>query len=107
MTAAREPQQTEHPHITKTPGVCGGDPCIKGHRIPVWLIAVWQIKLGYDAEEIQQIYPQLTLAEIHDALSYYYDHKDEIDEAIRLQMDEAYWKDHIPSKLLEKYRIRL
>ena len=29
--------------ITKTPGVCGGDACIRGHRIPVW-----QMTLRYD-----------------------------------------------------------
>lgn len=106
MAKTPERQQTEHPYITSTPGVCGGEPRIKGHRIPVWLIAAWHIKLGYDAEEIQQIYPQLTLAEIYDAFSYYYDHLDEIDQAIGLQMDEEYWKKQIPSKLLEKYGVR-
>ena len=26
------------PGIEKTPGVCGGDPCIRQTRIPVWLL---------------------------------------------------------------------
>jgi uncharacterized protein (DUF433 family) len=26
--------------ITKTPGICGGDACVRGTRIPVWLLLV-------------------------------------------------------------------
>jgi hypothetical protein len=25
-------------HITKSPGICGGDACIRGTRIPVWTL---------------------------------------------------------------------
>ena len=28
-------------HITQTPGVCGGAPCIAGRRIRVYHIYVW------------------------------------------------------------------
>ncbi len=71
--------KTEHPYIVRVKGVCGGRPVIKGTRIPVWLIAGWA-KDSYSPEEIQQeIYPQLSLAQIYDALSYYYDHQTEID----------------------------
>src|SRR5205823_922299 len=31
--------------ITKTPGVCGGDACIRGHRIPVWVLVGYR-RLG-------------------------------------------------------------
>ena len=33
-------------HITKTPGVCGGRPCIAGHRIRVQDIVVWHEMRG-------------------------------------------------------------
>ena len=74
--------KTEHPHIVCVPGVCGGRPVIHGTRIAVWLVAGW-FRQGYTPEEIQKMYPQLTLAQIHDALSYYYDHQAEIEEDIR------------------------
>ncbi len=46
-------------------------------------------KLGHgsSAEEIHFQYPHLSLAQIHAALAYYYDHRDEFDEQIA--RDEA------------------
>ena|SRR5215470_14007605 len=74
--------QMKHPYVVKRRGVCGGKPVIAGTRIPVWAIAGWSRK-RFSAEKIQrEIYPSLGLAEIHDALSYYYDHKEEIDQQL-------------------------
>ncbi len=38
---------------------------------------------GQSADAIHAEYPSLTLAQIHAALAYYYDHQPEIDELIR------------------------
>ncbi len=67
-------------HITKTPGVCGGKACIDGTRIRVMDIVVLHQR-GMAAETMLDYYDSrpLTLAEVHSALAYYYDHKDEID----------------------------
>jgi len=74
--------KVKHPYVTQKKGVCGGKPIIAGTRIPVWGIAGWSRK-GYSAEKIQRdIYPSLGLAEIYDALSYTYDHKEEIDRQL-------------------------
>jgi len=73
--------KTEHAYITRTPGVCGGEPIIKGTRIAVRLIAEWYRK-GCTADEILEYYPHLDLAKIYDALSYYHDHRKEMDKAI-------------------------
>jgi len=74
--------KTEHPYIVRVRGVCGGKPVVKGTRIPAWLIAGW-FKDGYSPEQMQQeIYPHLFLAQIYDALSYYYDHQEELDSEI-------------------------
>jgi len=74
--------QVKHPYVTKRRGVCGGKPVIVGTRVPIWGIAGW-LRKGYSAEKIQQeIYPSLGLAEIYDALSYYYDHKEEVDRQL-------------------------
>jgi hypothetical protein len=47
------------------------------------MIALDQIAHGWNAEEIQQHYPDLTLGQIGSALTYYSDHKEEMDRAIR------------------------
>ena len=75
--------KTERPHIERRPGVCGGSPVIEGTRIPVRLI-VGFVKDGImSPEEIREAYPFLSLAQIYDSLSYYYDHQAEIDEELR------------------------
>src|SRR5215475_10241852 len=83
-TTTHEPQQVLSiaEHIVSTPGVGGGKPRIAGHRIRVQDVAVWRENLGYSVEEIIAHYPQLTLAEVHAALAYYYDHRDEIQHDI-------------------------
>jgi uncharacterized protein (DUF433 family) len=74
-----------HPYIVQTPGVCGGEPRIDGRRIRVQDVAVDYERLGMTPDEICDAYPGLTLAEVHAALAYYYDHRQEIHE----QMQEA------------------
>jgi uncharacterized protein (DUF433 family) len=72
--------ETGYKHIVRTPGFYEGRPCIEGHKISVHDIAVWTWQ-GQTPEEIARDF-QLTLAEVHAALTYYYDHKDEIDREI-------------------------
>jgi uncharacterized protein (DUF433 family) len=69
-------------HIVSTPGICGGKPRIDGHRITVQNIAIWHEQLSQSPEEIAADY-ELTLAQIHAALAYYYDHREEIDRQIK------------------------
>jgi uncharacterized protein (DUF433 family) len=71
-------------HIEITPGVCGGKPRIVGHRIRVQDIAVWH-EFHLSPDEIVAQFPQITLADIYAALSYYHDHREEIHR----QMEEA------------------
>ena len=72
-------------HIEVTPGVCGGKARIAGHRIRVQDIAVWHEFQGLSPDEIVAQYPQITVADVYAALSYYHDHRDEIHQ----QMQEA------------------
>jgi uncharacterized protein (DUF433 family) len=62
--------------------VCGGKPVIAGTRIKVSQIVIYYEKMGYTPDEIIRAHPHLTLAEVHDALSYYYDNIEEIDSQI-------------------------
>jgi uncharacterized protein (DUF433 family) len=72
----------ERKHIESTPGICGGQPRIAGHRIRVQDIVLWT-EQGQSPDEIVSSFPQLSLADVHAALTYYYDHRDEIDRQIR------------------------
>ena len=68
--------------ITKTPGVCGGDACIRGHRIPVWVLEGYR-RLGQSDAELLRSYPSLTAADLTAAWEYAAAHPEEIDRAIR------------------------
>ncbi|NEQ36441.1 MAG: DUF433 domain-containing protein [Okeania sp. SIO3I5] len=70
-------------HISITPGMCGGKPHIKGHRIRVQDIVIWHEQMKMSPDEIIYHYPSLTLADVYAALAYYYDNLDEIRQQIR------------------------
>ncbi len=89
-------------HIEVTSGVAGGKPRIAGHRTTVQDIVVWHERLGLDADEIATEYG-LSLADVYAALAYYYDHRAEIDRAIR--EDDAFIAElrrRTPSKVSAK-----
>jgi uncharacterized protein (DUF433 family) len=69
-------------HIDITPGIASGKPRIAGHRITVQDVAIWHEHMGKSADEIAAEY-DLTLADVYAALTYYFDHRDEIDQSIR------------------------
>jgi uncharacterized protein (DUF433 family) len=73
-------QQT---YIGQDKGICGGQPRIDGTRIKVQHITLEYERLGWSADQICDAHPGLTLAQVHAAISYYYDHREEIDESIR------------------------
>jgi len=70
---------SQHPHVTRIGEVCGGSPIIKGTRIRVVDIAIEYERLGYSPDEIIDAHPHLTLPQVHDALSYYYENREELD----------------------------
>ncbi|THJ25533.1 MAG: DUF433 domain-containing protein [Nitrospira sp. CG24E] len=80
--------KTEHCYVQRDRAICGGDPIIVGTRIPVRLI-YQRAHAGDTVETIRQAYPHLTPAQIHDALSYAYDHLAEIEDEIQRE-DQAY-----------------
>ncbi|MCI0358908.1 MAG: DUF433 domain-containing protein [Planctomycetaceae bacterium] len=55
-----------------------------GHRIKVEHIAALKKYHGLTADQIQsEAYPHLSLSQIHAALAYYYDHREEIDRQMK------------------------
>jgi len=73
----------EKNHIAAIPGVCGGKPCISGTRIRVWDIHVWHDLQGMTPQEIVAEFPQLTVADVHAALTYYHDNREFLEEQNR------------------------
>ncbi len=83
-------EKTEHPHIVKVQGVASGEPIILGTRIMVRTI-IEQYQLGSSIEDILWDYPQLSSAQIHDALSYYHDNINEMNGILE-QASYEYWQ---------------
>lgn len=87
-------------HITQTPGVCGGKPCIAGRRIRVQDVYVWHETVGMSAEEIAGEY-NLSLAQVYAALTFAHENLDEIQKAIA--DEKAFVEDFMknyPSKIV-------
>jgi len=79
-------RKIKYPYIVRKKGVRRGAPVIEGTGIQVMDIAVRYHLLENSPDEILAAYPDLSLSQIYDALSYYYDHKEEMDKA---------WKDSL------------
>jgi uncharacterized protein (DUF433 family) len=101
-------EYVDKPHITKTPGVCGGRACIAGHRIRVQDIVAWHVMRGYSAAQIAaELFPGITQAEVHAALAYYFDNVQEIETSLREDEEWRRWAEAncpslIPPELKEK-----
>ncbi|MBP5975185.1 DUF433 domain-containing protein [Brasilonema sp. CT11] len=68
--------------IEKTPGVCGGDACISGTRIPVWVL-VNARNLGVSEAQLLKDYPTLSATDLANAWVYATVYPEEITTAIR------------------------
>ena len=74
---------TEHPYIERRATVLCGEPVVKGTRTPVRAI-VEHWKFGDPPDDIARKLPHLRLAHIFDALGYYDDQQNEIEQYIVL-----------------------
>jgi uncharacterized protein (DUF433 family) len=75
--------RTEHPYVAVNPKICGGSPVIVGTRVRVVDIAVEYEYLNQSPDEIISAHPHLKLEQIHDALSFYYENRAELDKKIK------------------------
>ncbi|MCE7934412.1 MAG: DUF433 domain-containing protein [Chlorobi bacterium CHB2] len=82
-------------HIEVTAGIVGGKARIAGHRIRVMDIVIWHERQGLSPDQIVDLFPELTLADIHAALAYYFDNREQIEADIRSDAEvEAEMKNH-------------
>lgn len=78
--------EINYPHITWNDN---STPCIDDTRHRVIDIAADHLVHGYSAMQIVDQYPDLTPAQVHTALAYYYDHQDEINSALMTSYEQA------------------
>jgi uncharacterized protein (DUF433 family) len=74
-------QATAHLYIVTDNQILNGEPIIKDTRTPVRaIVEIW--RQGVPPEAIPNHLPHVTLAQVFDALSYYSDNQDEINQHI-------------------------
>ena len=90
------PVATTYPHIVKLPGESAR---LERHpRTRVAMIVADYLWRGWSAEEIVRQYPYLTLAEVHAALTYYFDHRDEVEDELLAEYRQVEdWKKAHPT----------
>lgn len=76
-------EKAEHPYIVSQADFCGGSPVIRGTKFPVRSVVNYVLHHGISPEELIKEFSHLTLAQVYDALSYYYDHKESVDQDLR------------------------
>jgi uncharacterized protein (DUF433 family) len=95
-------ETTLHRYITTDPGISNGKPIVAGTRTRVAQIAIEYDRLGWTPDQIVEAHPHLTLAQVHDALSYYYERQAMIDADIATGQElVAYLSQQYSSKLNE------
>lgn len=81
-------QVLKHPYITTDTRISKGSPVIRGTRIRVLDIIIEYEYLGLTPDEIINAHPHLILPQVHDALSFYYEHRDKLDREIRQRKEK-------------------
>ena len=83
---------TGHRYIVRDDDILSGEPIVVGTRTPVRaIVELW--RMGVTPEAIPTSLPHLKLAQVFDALSYYSDHQDEINQYIE--------RNRIPDDLID------
>ena len=78
-------KKTKHPYIISLKTHCGGSPVIAGTKFPVRSVVFYILKQGMTPEELVKEFLHLTLPQVYDALSYYYENRGKIDKELFVQ----------------------
>ena len=93
-------KKTLHSFIITSKEICNGSPVIKGTRTRVIDITIEYDRIGYTPDQIVDAHPHLDLVKVHDALSYYYENRERLDEEIAARREDVLeLKKKFPSKL--------
>ena len=85
-----------------------GVPVVAGTTMKVVELVVAQRAHGWSPEELHFQHPYLSLAQIHSALAFYWDHRDDLDADIerRIRFTDQARKEAGPSPLAERLKSR-
>jgi uncharacterized protein (DUF433 family) len=85
-----------------------GVPVIEGTTMKLIELVLETAAYGWSPDEIQFQHPYLTLGQIHSALAYYWDHKEDLDRDIerRLERVEEMRREVGPSQLVERLKAK-
>lgn len=73
--------KSAHRYVVTDDEILSGEPILEGTRTPVRaVVELW--RTGISPEEIPDRLPHLSLSQVFDALSYFSDHQEEINEYI-------------------------
>lgn len=78
---------------------------LTGSRVPIDRI-VWEYRNGEDPEAIQSHYPTLSLDQVNGAITFYLNHKGEVEQVMeeRQRAEDAYTAAHpTPPDIKEKF----
>lgn len=64
-------------------------PLIAGTTMKVIELVLAYLAHGWSPEELHFQFPHLTLGQIHSALAYYWDHREELDQDIRRRLESV------------------
>ncbi|MSQ40711.1 MAG: DUF433 domain-containing protein [Dehalococcoidia bacterium] len=81
--------KTEHPYICYRKTAAGMEPCIVGTGIAVRYVVAQYRHFG-TVEGVLSAYPHLRHCQVHDALSYFYDHVEEIEGFLECNEERAW-----------------
>ena len=95
-------KEIRHPYINANKKIRDGEPVIASTGIRVLDIAVRYEIMGMAPEDIIVAFPHLTLPQVHDALSYYYEHKHEMDKTWKDALKKVETLKRLHPSVLEK-----
>lgn len=98
-------QATAYEHIVINEA---GVPVIEGTTVKIIELVLETAAYGWSPDELQFQHPYLTLGQIHSALAYYWDHKEELDGDIERRMErvEEIRREVGPSQLVERLKAK-
>lgn len=98
-------QATAYKHVVVNES---GVPLIGGTTMKVIELVLEMHAYGWSPNELRFQHPYLTLGQIHSALAYYWDHKEELDRDIKCRSKrvEQIRRDVGPSQLVERLKAK-
>jgi len=89
-----------HPHIEIVQKTAGKQAVVKGTGVPVSILVGYTQTGETPKTIVEEILPSLTLAQVYDALSYYHEHQEEMDQEIT-ENTEEYGRTYLREQLGE------